>query len=59
MTWPKIGPTQYHAQLGLPDKGRAVIGLVVWKSLKTGHGNELHLFGAKAFPLLILLMSRF
>ncbi len=25
----KIGVTQYHAQLGLPDKGRAIKGLVV------------------------------
>ena len=24
-----IGTTQYHAQLGLPDKGRAIKGLVV------------------------------
>ena len=29
MPWPKTGTTQYHAQLGLPDKGRAVKGLVV------------------------------
>ncbi len=24
MPWPKIGATHYHAQLGLPDKGRAI-----------------------------------
>ncbi len=29
MPWPKTGATQYHAQLGLSDKGRAVKGLVV------------------------------
>ena len=29
MPWPKSGATQYHAQLGLPDKGRAIKGLVV------------------------------
>ncbi len=23
MPWPQIGSTRYHAQLGLPDKGRA------------------------------------
>ncbi len=23
MPWPQTGATQYHAQLGLPDKGRA------------------------------------
>ncbi len=25
----QTGATQYHAQLGLPDKGRAIKGLVV------------------------------
>ncbi len=29
MIWPETGATQYHAQLGLPDKGRATKGLVV------------------------------
>ncbi len=29
MTWPQTGATHYHAQLGLPDKGRANKGLVV------------------------------
>ena len=29
MPWPKTGVTQYHAQLGLPNKGRAIKGLVV------------------------------
>ena len=32
MPWPKTGATQYHAQLGLPDKGRAIKGLVVCNS---------------------------
>ena len=31
MPWPQTGATQYHAQLGLPDKGRAIKGLVVCK----------------------------
>ncbi len=26
--WPQTGATQYHAQLGLPDKGRAIERLV-------------------------------
>ena len=30
--WPKTGATQYNAQLGLPDKGRAIKGLVVCNS---------------------------
>ena len=29
MPWPKRGATRYHAQLGLPDKGRAIKGLFV------------------------------
>ncbi len=29
MPWPQTGTTHYHAQLGLPDKGRAIKGLVV------------------------------
>ena len=29
MPWPQTGATQYHVQLGLPDKGRAIKGLVV------------------------------
>ncbi len=29
MPWPQTGATQYHAQLGLPDKGRAIKGLRV------------------------------
>ncbi len=33
MPWPKKGATQYHAQLGLPDKGRAIKELVVCNSL--------------------------
>jgi len=29
MPWPQTGVTHYHAQLGLPDKGRAMKGFVV------------------------------
>ena len=32
MPWSQTGATQYHAQLGLPDKGRAIKELVVSKS---------------------------
>ena len=28
MPWPQTGATHYHAQLGFPDKGRAIKGLV-------------------------------
>ncbi len=30
MLLPKIGATQYHAQLGLPGEGRAIKGFVVF-----------------------------
>ena len=30
MPWPKKGATHYNAQLGLPDKGLAIKGLVVY-----------------------------
>ena len=29
MPWPQTGATQNYAQLGIPDKGRAIKGLVV------------------------------
>ncbi len=32
MPCPKTGATQYHEQLGLPDKGQAIKGLVVCNS---------------------------
>ena len=32
MPWTKTGAIQYHVQLGLPDKGRAIKGLVVCNS---------------------------
>ena len=32
MPWPQTGATHYHPQLGNPDKGRAIKGLVVCNS---------------------------
>ncbi len=32
MPWTQTGTTHYHAQLGLPDKGHAIKGLVVCNS---------------------------
>ncbi len=29
MPWPQTGAAHYHAQLGLPEKGRAIKGFVV------------------------------
>ncbi len=40
MSWPRTVATHYHAQLGLPDKGRAIKGLVfcfgVWLGSMVG-----------------------
>ena len=33
MPWPQSNATHYHAQLGPPDKGRAIKGLVVCWSM--------------------------
>ncbi len=32
MTWTKKGATHFYAQLGIPSKGCAIIGLVVYNS---------------------------
>ncbi len=32
MPWPRTGATQYNAQLGLPNEGSAIKGLVVCNS---------------------------
>ncbi len=32
MPWPQTGATQYHAHLGLPDKDRAIKGLIVYNN---------------------------
>ena len=42
MHWPKTGATHYHAQLGLPDKGRAIKGLVVCYSWDLRHLDKLN-----------------
>ncbi len=34
MPWPQTGTTRYHAQLGLPNKGRAIKELVVCNDLE-------------------------
>ncbi len=36
MSWPQIGTTQYRAQLGLQDKGRAIKGLVGYNNWDFG-----------------------
>ena len=42
MPWPQTGATQYHAQLGLLDKGRAIKGLVVCNNWDLGPWDLLN-----------------
>ena len=51
--WPQTGSTQYHAQLGLPDKGRAIKGLVVYLL----DGLALGSYQQSPEVLLVLLFS--
>ena len=37
MPWPQTGANQYHAQLGLPDKGYEIKGLVVCSNWDLEH----------------------
>ncbi len=41
MPWNKTCATQYHGRLGLPDKGRAVKGLVVCYEYVYARINDL------------------
>ncbi len=45
MIWGNAGATYYHAQLGLPDKDRAIKGLVVcyvkWLGSMKGKGSQV------------------
>ncbi len=61
MPWPQTGATQYHAQLGLPDKGRAIKGLVVcnsWDVAWTGLLNCLALGCYQPSPDVLIVLSR-
>ena len=60
MPWPEIGTTQYHAQLGLPDKGRAIKGLVVcnnWDLEPLDLLNGLALGCYQLFPEVLFIYS--
>ena len=59
MPWPQTGATQYHAQLGLPDKGRAIKGLLVcnnWdlEPLDLLHGLALGCYQPSPEVLIVL-----
>ena len=57
MTWPKTGAIHYYAQLGLPDKGRAIIELVVcWMLLNLifrVFGQKMRDLASLSFPPLM------
>ncbi len=58
MPWSQIGGTQYHAQLGLPDYGRAIKGLVVcnnWDLEPLDLLNVLALGFYKLFPEVLII----
>ncbi len=54
MPWPQTGVTQYYAQLRLPDKGRVILGFVVynyWDVEPLGLLNGLDLGCCQPSPL--------
>ena len=52
MPWPKTGATHYNAQLGLPDKGRAIKWLIVcWMYL-----NIIWVFSYSLFTLQLYIL---
>ena len=45
MSWPKTGTTYYHAQLGLPEKGRQSVCYLMNSTYPTTHltkANNIH-----------------
>ena len=63
MPWPLRGATQFHAQLGLPDKGSVIKGLVVcnnWDLVPLDLLNGLALGCYQPSPeVLIVLQNKF
>ncbi len=53
----QIGSSQYHAQLGLPDKGRAIKGLVVCNKWDHLDGLALGSYQPSPEVLIVLLFS--
>ncbi len=61
MPRPPTGATQYHAQLGLPDKGRAIKGLVVcnnWDLEPLDPINGLALGCYQPSPEVLIVLSK-
>ncbi len=61
MPEPQTGATQYHAQLGLPDKGRAIKGLVVcnkWDIEPLVILNGLALCCSQTSPEVLIVYNR-
>ena len=61
MPWPQTGATHYHAQLGRPDKGRAIKGLdvsyVVWIGSMKGIGLRTCTRWAGLVPCCVVRMA--
>ncbi len=60
MPWPQTGATLYHAQLGLPDKGRAIKGVDVcnnWELEPLDLLNSLALGCYQPSPKILIVLS--
>ncbi len=60
MPWPQTGATDYHAQLGLPDKCRAIKGLIVcnnWDPQPLDLRNVLALGCYQPSPEVLIVLS--
>ena len=55
MISPQTGASQYHAQLGLPDKGRAIKGEVVFNGFDLEHLDLLNGLALGCYQLKVYL----
>ncbi len=59
MPWPQTGATQYHAQLRLPDKDRAIKGLQLnWELEPLDFLNGLALGCYQPSPEVLIVLNR-
>ena len=57
MPWPQTEASQYHTQLGLPDKGRAIKGLCDLLHLDLLNGLALCCYQPSPEVLIVLLVD--
>ncbi len=56
MPWPQTGATQYHAQLGLPDKGCTIKGLVVCNDKDLDPLDLLNCLGVQIYSGIVFVI---